>query len=78
MLDPFWWTRNGHGVQVLHGKYKAARAAQNRQLLNFQARVMNLCAQETLFGGLEKWQRMQLQYSYGDMHEIIVRAVDDT
>ena len=65
-------------MQVLHGKYKAARAAQNRQLLNFQARVMNLCAQETLFGGLEKWQRMQLQYSYGDMHEIIVRAVDDT
>ena len=39
---------------------------------------MNLCAQETLFGGLEKWQRMQLQHSYGDMHEIIVRAVDDT
>ena len=39
---------------------------------------MNLCAQETLFGGLEKCQRMQLQYSYGDMHEIIVRAVDDT
>ncbi len=39
---------------------------------------MDLRAQETLFGGLEKWQRMQLQYSYGDMHEIIVRAVDDT
>ena len=48
------------------------------QLLNFHARVMDLRAQETLFGGLEKWQRMQLQYSYGDMHEIIVRAVDDT
>ena len=46
---------------MLHGKYKAARAAQNRQLLNFQARVMDLRAQETLFGGLEKWQRMQLQ-----------------
>jgi len=45
----------------LHGKYKALRAAQNRQLLNFQSSFMDLRAQETLFGGPEKWQRIQLQ-----------------
>ena len=47
--------------RVLHGKYKALRAAQNRQLLNFQGRFMDLRARETLFGGPEKWQRIQLQ-----------------
>ena len=47
--------------RVLHGKYKALRAAQNRQLLNFQSSFMDLRAQETLFGGPEKWQRIQLQ-----------------
>ena len=44
-------------IKVLHGKTKknkALRAAQNRQLLNFQASFMDLRAQENLFGGPEK------------------------
>ena len=42
-------------------QYQAVRAAQNCQLLNFHARVMDLRAQATLFGGPAKWPRMQLQ-----------------
>ena len=45
----------------MHGKNKALRAAQNRQHLNFHASFMDLRAQENLFGGPEKWQRIQLQ-----------------
>ena len=37
-------------------KNKALRAAQNRQLMNFQPSFMDLRAQENLFGGPEKWQ----------------------
>jgi len=35
-------------------KYHAVRAAQNCQLQNFHARVMDLRAQATLFGGPSK------------------------
>ena len=36
----------------VHGKHTAVRASQNRQLLNFQCRVMDLRAQATLFSDL--------------------------